>query len=391
MSMCVLSLVLFFLSSRRAIVAYEDVGRYINKLRFCYKMSVVLVEFKALSLGAGTRRGQIAEEIVQIITNADRNPIEATIEHLDKYIDKYDYITNDNKTPLYVACLLGNENVVRYLVDKMSPDSIRHRNGLFGATVLHAAVEQGHLGVVKILLDYPEIDINARRSREFIQKRFADGASPTAYGATPLFLAAEQGHLDVLKVLLDKGAKTETLCQRSPTLGLGISPNFASAMFVGKPEIRNALLGKGAAPLPEEDDDEVELVSDLTPEETEQQDLERAKARGDFFDFTVVYQDRKDQGDKDKLFPVEQVKGEKNHLARLVKFRATSDAEWQHAIIDQYYSKEPRHVLKLGEFKSWHDSYAKDHAVYTERMNIREMWHKGNLVFTDNDFPGGRE
>ena len=164
-----------------------------------------------------------------------------------------------------------------------------------------------------------------------------------------------------------------------------------SAMFVGKPEIRNVLLGKGAAPLPEEDDDEVELVSDLTPEETEQQDLERAKARGDFFDFTVVYQDRKDQGDNDKLFPVEQVKGEKNHLARLVKFRATSDAEWQHAIIDQYYSKEPRHVLKLGEFKSWHDSYAKDHAVYTERMNIREMWHKGNLVFTDNDFPGGRE
>ena len=47
-------------------------------------MTLALAEFIALSLGAGTRRGQIAEDIVQIITNADKNPIEAAIEQLDK-------------------------------------------------------------------------------------------------------------------------------------------------------------------------------------------------------------------------------------------------------------------------------------------------------------------
>jgi ankyrin repeat protein len=62
----------------------------------------------------------------------------------------------------------------------------------FQAAVLIAAVQNGHLGVVRLLLD--------------------GGANPSLanmYGYTPLMMVARQGHLEVLRLLLGRGAAVD--------------------------------------------------------------------------------------------------------------------------------------------------------------------------------------
>ncbi|RPB22051.1 ankyrin, partial [Terfezia boudieri ATCC MYA-4762] len=57
-------------------------------------------------------------------------------------------------------------------------------------TALHLAAENGHLEVVKVLLD----------------KGATMDATTWYKNRTALHMAAENGHLEVVKVLLDKGA-----------------------------------------------------------------------------------------------------------------------------------------------------------------------------------------
>ena len=97
--------------------------------------------------------------------------------------------------PLYYAALCGFLELVEHLTLKY-PQYASARGGLWG-TALHSASFEGHLQVVRYLLQHG-VDVNVRDS-------VVD---------TPLLLASYQGHLDVVQCLLEHGADANLLGNR---------------------------------------------------------------------------------------------------------------------------------------------------------------------------------
>lgn len=96
-------------------------------------------------------------------------------------------------------------------------------------TALHNAAAQGHLRILKLLIE-----------------RGADVNVTDWHGNTPLINAAYFGHMDVVKALLEKGANVNTISKEGTTA-------LIAAIYSGKEPLINYLLSFGADPsLPEE-------------------------------------------------------------------------------------------------------------------------------------------
>ncbi len=91
--------------------------------------------------------------------------------------------------PLILAAKLGNEVIVRLLVDNDADIEAKEKGGL---TPLSTAAEKGHKDVVQLLLE-EEANTEARDTA----------------GWSPLSSAAFKGHKDVVQLLLDRGADIE--------------------------------------------------------------------------------------------------------------------------------------------------------------------------------------
>lgn len=89
-------------------------------------------------------------------------------------------------TPLHVAAICGNANVVAILLSRGANVNPIDAHGL---TPLHNASAEGHAEVVRLLLS----------KGADLQKKEEDGA-------TPLYYAAQCGHADVVECLLASGA-----------------------------------------------------------------------------------------------------------------------------------------------------------------------------------------
>ncbi|CAE1289894.1 Ankyrin repeat and EF-hand domain-containing protein 1 [Acanthosepion pharaonis] len=122
----------------------------------------------------------------------DTNPIEkgTAVDTKDKYF----------KTPLMIACALGNIEIVKMLLDKKANVNVTDN---FKWTALHHACHGGQLEVVKLLMEHGG-DINAL----------------SLNGGTPLTRAIESSAFDVVQFLIDSGAKLQTETRKGKSIFL---------------------------------------------------------------------------------------------------------------------------------------------------------------------------
>jgi hypothetical protein len=126
-------------------------------------------------------------------------------------------------TPLMYASEEGHVGVVRWLLDKGAAVNERHPRGW---TALWLA-SYGHLPVVNLLLE-----------------RGGDPTTATDWGWTPLIAASDQGHLEVVRVLLGHPIAKATLNCRDRD---GRTALWAACLY-GHGGVARALLEGGADP-----------------------------------------------------------------------------------------------------------------------------------------------
>lgn len=101
---------------------------------------------------------------------------------------------------LHSAAATGNIGLVKYALENGQPVS----SLLNGLLPLHAASAGGNETVVRFLLSYGA-DVNAVRERS--QRGSSSQPGMGAEGSTSLHFAAAEGHLGVIRLLLDRGAR----------------------------------------------------------------------------------------------------------------------------------------------------------------------------------------
>nr|CAD7592294.1 unnamed protein product [Timema genevievae] len=122
-----------------------------------------------------------------------KTPLFIASEHNHLEVVKYltekgadvEICSRDGYSPLYIALLKGNTNVIYFLKDVATVD----KGSKNGWTLMHTASTNGHLNVIEHLLKI-SANINACNK----------------YGQTPLHIAAKKNNVKVLQFLIQEGA-----------------------------------------------------------------------------------------------------------------------------------------------------------------------------------------
>lgn len=128
-------------------------------------------------------------------------------------VDVFEYDNNTGATPFHAACQSGNVLGVKLMLSgKKEFVDIRGRGQLSGATCLYLACSEGHLEVVRILLQ-----LGANVSSGYILGFSVEDKKASENQIHPLFVAAEKGFLQIVDLLIKHGAVIDVPITLDPT------------------------------------------------------------------------------------------------------------------------------------------------------------------------------
>ncbi|XP_001353259.2 tonsoku-like protein [Drosophila pseudoobscura] len=124
---------------------------------------------------------------------------------------------NKGETQLHQACIAGNLELVRRLIDQGHTVNVRDHAGWLP---LHEACNHGHRDIVELLLD------------KGAASAINDKGGTSCDGITPLYDACANGYLDVAELLLDRGADATVRTDYNDTCIVGLDKWRQSAQLV---------------------------------------------------------------------------------------------------------------------------------------------------------------
>nr|CAD7463128.1 unnamed protein product [Timema tahoe] len=166
-----------------------------------------------------------------------KTPLFIASEHNHLEVVKYltekgadvEICSRDGYSPLYIALLKGNTNVIYFLKDVATVD----KGSKNGWTLMHTASTNGHLNVIEHLLKI-SANINAcnkygqtplhiaakKNNVKVLQFLIQEGAlvnvHDKTFGWTPLNYAIQEGYLDIVEHLLNAGSELD-VCEKNNT------------------------------------------------------------------------------------------------------------------------------------------------------------------------------
>ena len=120
---------------------------------------------------------------------AAANLLEQVQAMVENAPDELNAISDHGFTPLGMATHFGNEDIVRFLLEKGADPNTHSQNG-YNVYPLHAAVGSGFDGISKMLIE-AGAEVNVLQTSR----------------TTPLHLAAQTGNIELLILLLENGAQ----------------------------------------------------------------------------------------------------------------------------------------------------------------------------------------
>ncbi|XP_017016651.1 tonsoku-like protein [Drosophila kikkawai] len=134
---------------------------------------------------------------------------------------------NKGETQLHQACISGNLELVRRLIDQGHTVNVRDHAGWLP---LHEASNHGYREIVELLLD------------KGAASAINDKGGTSCDGITPLFDACSNGYLDVAELLLDRGADATVRTDYNETCIAGLDKWRQTAQLVDGEQAQYAQL-----------------------------------------------------------------------------------------------------------------------------------------------------